>query len=222
MSQTNPNLNSQIEPLQTHLQTLFGGGGRFFHMENLLLELLLLDETSCDSPFSPEQVDRIWQNMPYWAFVWSSGAALAQFILDQPETVAGKRLVDFGSGSGVVGLAALKAGAQSVCLCDIDELALTAGQINANQNGLTVTTATSIEEAGTFDMLVVGDILYDTRNHGLAQSLFAQEKPLLWAESQAQTKLSQHGPIAKYAGETFPNIGGFDEHKHIHIYQHLP
>ena len=222
MSDINLNQDALLEPLQSHLRTLFGGGGRFFTMESLQLELLLLDEATCDSPFSPEQVDRIWQNMPYWAFVWSSGAALAQYIMDHPETVAGKRLVDFGSGSGVVGLAALKAGAQSVSLCDIDELALMAGSINAQRNGMSVTTATSLEDAGTFDMLVVGDILYDTRNHGLAQSLFAQEKPLLWAESQAQTKLSQHGPIAKYAGETFPNIGGFDEHKQIHIYQHLP
>lgn len=211
-----------LQTLDQHLANLFGGRGHFVEMQDLALTLFLLDDASCDSPFSPEQVDRIWQNMPYWAFVWSSGAALARYILDHPDTVAGKRLVDFGSGSGVVGLAALKAGAESVCLCDIDELALKAGVVNAQANNLPVRCATSVEAAGDFDMLVVGDILYDTRNHGLAQTLFAQAKPLLWAESQAQTKLSQQGPVAKYEGETFPNIGGFDEHKSIHIYRHLP
>ena len=207
--------------LQQHLNDLFGGHGAFTALPDIPLELFLLDESSCDSPFSPEQVDRIWQNMPYWAFVWSSGAALARYVLDTPEAVQGKRLLDFGSGSGVVGLAALKAGAASVVLCDIDDLALKAGRLNAERNGLEIETCRSVDEAD-FDMLVVGDILYDTRNHGLAQTLFDQGKPLLWAESQAQTKLAHQGPVARYEGETMPNIGGFDEHKQIHIYQHLP
>lgn len=210
-----------MQSLQQHLQQLFGGEERFQTLPDLPLELFLLDEASCDSPFSPEQVDRIWQNMPYWAFVWSSGAALARYILDNADVVRGKSLLDFGAGSGVVGLAALKAGASNVTLCDIDDLALKAGQLNAQHNGLQVEVCTALDDA-QFDMLVVGDILYDTRNHGLAQTLFNQDKPLLWAESQAQTKLSHQGPVAKYEGETLPNIGGFDEHKQIHIYKHIP
>jgi len=210
------------DPLQQHLQALFGAAGHVVTLTELPLDLLLLNEQQCASPFSPEQVDTIWQNMPYWAFVWSSGAALARYVSDHPEAVAGKRIVDFGAGSGVVGLAALKAGASSVCLCDIDPLALQAGQFNAELNGVSVTTALSLDEVGEFDLLLVGDILYDTRNHDLANTLFTQGKPLLWAESRAQTKLSHHGPIAHYAAETQPNIGGFDEHTQIHIYQHQP
>ncbi len=208
--------------LQQHLSGLFGAPGHVVRLDELPLDLVLLNDEQCASPFSPEQVDTIWQNMPYWAFVWSSGAALAQYVLDNPQSVAGKRIVDFGAGSGVVGLAALKAGARSACLCDIDLLALQAGQYNAALNGITVSTAHSLADAGEFDLLLVGDILYDTRNHDLAQTLFEQRKPLLWAESRAQTKLSHQGPIAQYAGETQPNIGGFDEHTQIHIYQHSP
>ncbi|MCP6060149.1 50S ribosomal protein L11 methyltransferase, partial [Klebsiella pneumoniae] len=57
---------------------------------------------------------------PFWAFAWAGGQALARHVLDHPETVAGRKVLDFASGSGLVGIAAMKAGAASVTCADID------------------------------------------------------------------------------------------------------
>lgn len=217
-----PLVSLNSESLNHHLVSLFGRPAKQTRLEDIGLTLLLLDDDDSSDQFAPEQVDTIWQNMPYWAFVWSSGRALASFVQDHPTTVAGKRILDFGAGSGVVGLAALNAGAAEVTCCDIDPLSRQACLDNARLNQLNLQVVSAIEDAGDFDLLVVGDILYDTRNHGLAHSLFQQQKPLLWAESQAQTKLADQRPVAIYSGETYPNVGGFDEHKRIHIYHHSP
>src|SRR6202012_5423158 len=61
---------------------------------------------------------------PYWAFAWAGGQALARYVLDNPHLVAGKRVLDFGSGSGLVGIAAEKAGAERVTAADIDEFSI--------------------------------------------------------------------------------------------------
>ena len=63
---------------------------------------------------------------PYWAFAWAGGQALARYVLDHPGLVAGKRVLDFGAGSGLVGLAAAKMGARHVIAADIDPLAIAA------------------------------------------------------------------------------------------------
>jgi len=188
-------------------------------LNDLDLTLWLLEPPK-EQNFSPVQVDAIWSNMPYWAFVWSSGRALARYILSHPELVKDKVIADFGAGSGVVALAALKAGAKSAYAIDIDNAALTACQENAKLNGLVLETVTSLEELAEVDLMLVGDVLYDPRNHGLAKVLFTDSYKVIWAESQAQTKLSEFGPVASLDGETLPNIGGFDEHKKIHIYHH--
>lgn len=75
---------------------------------------------------------------PFWAFAWAGGQALARYILDVPESVAGKRVLDIGSGSGLVALAARLAGAKSAVANDIDAFALAACALNANANGLTI------------------------------------------------------------------------------------
>ncbi|NWO96542.1 50S ribosomal protein L11 methyltransferase, partial [Escherichia coli] len=75
---------------------------------------------------------------PYWAYYWLGGLALARFVLDRPETVAGKRVLDLGTGSGLVAIAAAKAGAASVLAADIDPYAMVAVPLNAAANGVAV------------------------------------------------------------------------------------
>ncbi|MBV9293038.1 MAG: 50S ribosomal protein L11 methyltransferase, partial [Frankiales bacterium] len=67
---------------------------------------------------------------PFWAFVWAGGQALARHLLDHPDVVAGRDVVDVASGSGVVALAAARAGATSVTAYDIDEFAVAAIRLN--------------------------------------------------------------------------------------------
>ncbi len=100
---------------------------------------------------------------PFWAFAWAGGQALARYVLDHPEKVAGRRVLDFASGSGLVGLAAAKAGAASVLCADLDEFALEAIAINAEANGVsvTVTGENQLGEAGERDVILAGDICYE-------------------------------------------------------------
>ncbi|WP_454916144.1 class I SAM-dependent methyltransferase [Xanthobacter sediminis] len=73
---------------------------------------------------------------PFWAFAWAGGQALARHVLDHPELVAGTEVLDFASGSGLVGIAAMKAGAASTTCADIDPFALSAIALNGAANGV--------------------------------------------------------------------------------------
>jgi predicted nicotinamide N-methyase len=109
---------------------------------------------------------------PYWAFAWAGGQALARYVLDNPALVAGKRVLDFGAGSGIVALAAAKAGAAEILAADIDKFSLAAINANARANGLTVaTTAEDMIGGGeAFDVILVGDMCYE---RPLAERLMA-------------------------------------------------
>jgi predicted nicotinamide N-methyase len=77
---------------------------------------------------------------PFWAFAWAGGQALARYVLDHADAVASKRVLDLASGSGLVGIAAMKAGAASVLAADIDLFAVEAINLNANANGVMIET----------------------------------------------------------------------------------
>lgn len=101
---------------------------------------------------------------PYWARPWGGGLALARHVLDHPERVAGRRVLDLGAGSGLVAIAAALAGASDVRAADIDPYALAATRLNADANGVAV--ATVLGDLTTGDvpdaqLILVGDLFYD-------------------------------------------------------------
>lgn len=100
---------------------------------------------------------------PYWAFAWAGGQALARYVLDHRGTVAGKDVLDFGSGSGLVAIAAAKAGAERVLAADIDTHAQAAIRLNAIANSaiLGTTTADLIGSDGNWRVILVGDMCYE-------------------------------------------------------------
>ncbi|RZK80223.1 MAG: methyltransferase, partial [Methylobacterium sp.] len=73
---------------------------------------------------------------PFWAFAWAGGQALARYILDNPGLVAGRRVLDFASGSGLVAIAAARSGAEHVTASDLDPFAIPAIGLNAAANGV--------------------------------------------------------------------------------------
>jgi predicted nicotinamide N-methyase len=101
---------------------------------------------------------------PFWAFAWAGGQALARYVLDHPETVAGKRVIDLAAGSGLIAIAAMRAGARSVLAAEIDAFAVAAIGINAEANNVVVEAIVFDLLAGNTpgaDVVLVGDLFYE-------------------------------------------------------------
>src|SRR5438270_5305605 len=90
-----------------------------------------------------ESLERNGLPPPFWAFAWAGGQALARYLLDHPETVAGREVLDFGAGSGLVAIAAAKAGAAVVTAAEIDHFAAAAIAANAALNGVAIEVVTA-------------------------------------------------------------------------------
>ncbi len=124
-----------------------------------------------------EELAEIGVPPPYWAFAWAGGQALARYVLDNPAIVAGKHVLDIGAGSGLVAIAAAKAGAASVLAADIDSFSCAAIRLNAatNQCAMTVTQEDLIGTNHGWDVILVGDLFYE---RPLAERLLAWLAPL--------------------------------------------
>ncbi|MBO1906713.1 methyltransferase [Microvirga sp. 3-52] len=110
-----------------------------------------------------EELGEIGLPPPFWAFAWAGGQALARYILDHPETVRGRRVLDFASGSGLVAIAAMKAGAAEATACDIDSFAVAAMDLNAKANGVSISPlqADIVGQDQGWDTVLAGDICYE-------------------------------------------------------------
>lgn len=148
-------------------------GRRAFILENTRVQtpphtpelvLHLADEITPIWRMTEEALQEIGLPPPFWAFAWAGGQALARYVLDHPQIVAGKRVIDFASGSGLVGIAAMKAGAASVLAADIDVFCGAALAVNAAANGVEIAfTDTDLLDAPPppADLILAGDICYE-------------------------------------------------------------
>ena len=100
---------------------------------------------------------------PFWAFAWPGGQALARYLLDRPELVAGRSVLDIGSGSGLAAIAAARAGASAVTASEIDSLAAAAITLNARANNAAVTVTGDVLDGDGegADVVLAADIWYD-------------------------------------------------------------
>jgi len=101
---------------------------------------------------------------PYWAYLWAGGAALARHFLDRPETVRRRSVLDLGAGSGIVGIAAAKAGAAKVIAAEIDPYGIAALGLNAAANDVAITVIgddLTAETPPPVDLVAVGDLFYE-------------------------------------------------------------
>ena len=115
---------------------------------------------------------------PFWAFAWAGGQALARHVLDRPETVRGRRVLDFGAGSGLLAIAAAKAGAARVRAAEIDPIACAAITLNAALNGVAfeILEEDVIGRDLGLDLVLVGDMCYE---RALAERL------VVWLRAEA-------------------------------------
>jgi len=109
-----------------------------------------------------EELAEIGLPPPFWAFAWAGGQGLARHVLDQPESVRGRSVLDFATGSGLVAIAAAKAGASAVMACDIDPFCADAVALNADANGVAINFRSEnlIDVDEGWDTVLAGDVFY--------------------------------------------------------------
>jgi len=128
------------------------------------LVLHLADEVTPIWRLTEEALAQIGLPPPFWAFAWAGGQALARYVLDHPQVVRGKRVLDFACGSGIVAIAAMKAGAQRATAADIDAFCGAAVALNARANDVTVAFTGADLLSGPppqADVILAGDICYE-------------------------------------------------------------
>jgi len=128
------------------------------------ISLWLADEVTPIWRLTEDELGEMGLPPPFWAFAWAGGQGLARWLLDHPAEVVGKRVLDFAAGSGLVGIAAMKAGAASALCADIDPFCGAAVDRNAAANGVTVGfTAADLLNAPPLEAEVIcaGDVFYE-------------------------------------------------------------
>jgi predicted nicotinamide N-methyase len=127
------------------------------------IHLYLADEANALWEKTEEELGEMGLPPPFWAFAWAGGQALARYILDHPEITRGKRVLDFASGSGLVAIAAARAGAASVEASEVDEFALAAIELNAGANrvGVMPRAGDMVGEDDDWQLVLAGDVSYE-------------------------------------------------------------
>ena len=193
------------------------------------VSLYLINDDYPRDGLNTEQVEALMDNPPYWGFCWGSGQGLSRWILDNPDNVKGKTLVDFGCGSGVVGIAAKLAGAKRVILCDQDEIALAVSRVNAAANGVDVEFSNALENislppqqsSGTHNSLVtVADVFYDRDNLPLLPRLLQTFDEVLVADSRLKGQaLAGMEIFSSITSHTVPDLDESLEFSQITLYR---
>jgi predicted nicotinamide N-methyase len=128
------------------------------------IALYLADEITPIWRLTEEELGEMGLPPPFWAFAWAGGQALARYLLDHPGVVAGKRVLDFASGSGLVAIAAKMAGAREVLANDIDPFCGAALEANAETNGVEIAFTSEnllAAEPPIVDLICAGDVCYE-------------------------------------------------------------
>jgi predicted nicotinamide N-methyase len=142
---------------------------------------------------------------PFWAFCWGSGQALARYLLDHPDRVRDKRVVDLGTGSGIAALAAARAGAERVIALDLDPISRRAAELNARHNGLEIQTSATAPD--DWELMLAADVLYET---GLREWLLGDARtrgPILLADPERTGTTRLDFPVlTRMHATTFPDV----------------
>lgn len=182
--------------------------------------LYLMQDQVPDHHLPQHDYHRLMEAPPYWAFCWGGGQALARWILDNPEVVRGRDVVDFGAGSGVAGIAAALAGAKSVVCVDIDRDALRACQRNACLNRVTVATSGALSLSNG-ELLLAADVCYEDEGYTGVVNYMVAGGDVVIAESRLRN-LTDRFPQLKRVSElrvrTFPDLEEAENYDLVRIF----
>lgn len=178
------------------------------------IQLYLANDSHAIWKAMSEGVEDEAAKRPYWAFAWPGGQATARYILDNPDCVAGKRVLDLGCGSAMGGIAAMRSGALSVLANDIDPLACAAAGFNATANDVVVTVSGDDCLAATLedvDVVLLADVVYEpelqTRVTRFIETAARQGVPVYFADrGKTRLPLRPKAKLAEYDADVFPHM----------------
>lgn len=184
------------------------------------LSLYLLNADYPQALLDPEAVRHLMHDPLYWVFCWASGQVLAAELLRHPQRVAGRRVLDFGSGSGVVAIAAALAGAREVIACDNDPHALRACAENAALNQVELVLAEDFEDvAGHIDVIMAADVLYDRDNLSCLELFLERSPRVLVADSRVRDfDFPPYTTLFQAEASTWPDLEESVEFRQVSVY----
>jgi len=187
------------------------------------VSLFLLADDYPRGKMPDEEMLRILAAPAYWAFCWASGQVMARYLTKNPEIVAGKSVLDFGSGSGVVAIAADLAGANSVIACDNDPLSQDAIRANACLNKVDIKQIADLNDLeGSVDLVLAADVLYDRDNFPLLELLPKLGDEILIADSRIkQFELQGYEILDRVTATTIPDLDELREYSNVKVYRAL-
>lgn len=185
------------------------------------IPLYLIDPDSINSRLSSEEISAVLNEPAYWTFCWASGQALARRLLRHPQLVAGRVVLDFGTGSGIVAIAAALAGAARVIACDNDPAAILATKLNAQLNQVHLEYSENwFDWQETVDLLTAADVLYDKDNHFFLGEFKTKARQVLLADSRVkQLPDSTYQLLATDSASSWPDLGESDEFNAVRLYE---
>lgn len=165
---------------------------------------------------------RVMESPPYWAFCWGGGQALARCLLDNANLVVGRRVWDFGAGSGIAGVAALQAGACSVVAVDTDPMALQACLANARLNQLEAISISAVCKPSSGDVVLAADICYEEAGLLMVRDWARAGVSVVVAESRldsARLQVSGLELMNEFSVRTFPDLDEASQFDVVCIYR---
>lgn len=183
------------------------------------IRLYLLSRDYPQEALTDEERRVLMEEPPFWAFCWSSGQVLAKWIRDFRKNLSGKRILDFGSGSGIAAIAAALSGAREVVALDTDPLSREAIMANAELNSVTIATADNLDLVkDDFDVILAADILYERNNFQLLDIFTERAQRVVVADSRVKELSEPYVKIGHGTAVTCPDLDEPKEYRHVGIF----
>ena len=187
------------------------------------ISLHLIDPDYPQEHLTQEQAQFLMDKPPYWAFCWASGQVMARYLLDKPELVKEKTVIDFGCGSGVVAIAAAMAGAKRSIALDLDPSAILASQLNANLNNIHIELCdniTKLEHVSLNTTLLIADVFYDRENITLLKRFVSDYANVVIADSRVKPEeLKGVCEQQRFKSCTVPDLAEASDFNNVTVYQ---
>jgi len=185
------------------------------------IQLYLLNQDYPQHNLTREETEALMTEPPFWSFCWSSGQVLARWIMERKQLVEGRRVLDFGTGSGIVAVAAARSGAQKVLACDIDPVSLEAVKANAELNQVEIEVSGDYEKASAegFDVILAADVLYDVEIFPFVKLFPDLASEVILADSRVRDlNLDPYHKIGHGVAVTCPDLHEPEEYRQVSIY----